>query len=82
MSKFALNIAEDGRILSATLEEYAPEDAVLVTRLPSGDITQYKYSNGGYTYDPLPEPDPEPQQPSENTVTADDILNTLLGVTE
>lgn len=80
MSKFALSISEDGRILSATYEEYKNENSVIVESLPDGDITNYRYVNGEYIYDPMSEP--EPQQPPEHTVTADDILNTLLGVTE
>ena len=44
--KYALNIADDGRILSATFPQYAPEDAVFVYVLPEGDITHYKYIDG------------------------------------
>ena len=35
---FALNLAEDGRILSATYPEYAPAAAVFVETLPEGNI--------------------------------------------
>lgn len=80
MSKFALNIAEDGRILSATFEEFAAEGAPLVDTLPEGDISEYRYVDGGYIHDPIPEPEVVPS--SETAITADDILNTLLGVTE
>jgi FKBP-type peptidyl-prolyl cis-trans isomerase 2 len=50
--KYALNLSEDGRILSATYEQYAPADSVLVDTLPEGDITHYRYENGQYVYDP------------------------------
>lgn len=80
MSKYALNISDDGRVLSATYEEYAGPNSVIVNFLPEGDISEYKYINGKYIHDPLPEPEIEPR--SEITVTTDDILNTLLGVTE
>ena len=80
MSKYALNIAEDGRILSATFEKYASENTPLVDTLPDGDISEYRYVNGGYIYDPRPEPTTESL--SGTTVTTDDVLNTLLGVTE
>lgn len=62
---YALNIGEDGRILSATLPEYAPEDAITVEELPDGDISDYLYAEGEYVYDPLPDPDPgaEPEEP-------------------
>jgi hypothetical protein len=62
--KYALNLAEDGRILSATYEEYAPEDAVLVNELPEGDISDYLYVDGKYVHDPLPEPEVD-EQPSQ-----------------
>lgn len=76
---YALNLAEDGRILSATYPQYAPADAVTVDALPDGDISDYLYVDGQYVYDPLPEPEqPEP----ETEVTTDDVLNALLGVNE
>lgn len=74
MSKYALNLDEDGRILSATYETYAAPSMPLVEALPDGDITDYKYINNEYVYDPLPKPDPELQEP-----TADELLDILLG---
>ena len=80
--KYALNIGEDNRILSATYEEYAVEGMPIVDALPGGetpeenDIGNYKYVDGEYVYDPLPAP-PEP----EPVETADDVLNALLGIT-
>lgn len=62
--KYALNLAEDGRILSATYEKYAPADAVLVDGLPEGDISDYLYRSGEYVHDPLPEPE-ETAEPVE-----------------
>lgn len=47
----------------------------VVETLPDGDVTDYKYIDGVYVYEPLPKPEPMPQEP-----TADEILNTLLGV--
>jgi hypothetical protein len=74
--KYALNLAEDGRILSATFAAYAGPGAVLVDELPEGNLADYIYVDGSYVYDPLPvvEPVLEP--------TADEILNALLGVTD
>lgn len=74
---YALNLAEDGRVLSATFPQYAPEDAVIVELLPEGDIYEYRYVDGSFVHDPLP----VPEQP-EAEATTDDVLNTLLGVTE
>lgn len=51
---YALNLAEDGRILSATYPQYAPADAVLVDALPEGDISEYIYKDGAYIHEPLP----------------------------
>ena len=56
--KYALNLAEDGRILSATYPKYAPEDAVLVNELPDGDISEYKYRDGEYIHDPVEQEEP------------------------
>lgn len=75
MSKYALNLDADGRILSATYETYAAADMPLVESLPDGDITDYKYINNEYVYDPLPKPEPPAQEP-----TTEDIINTLLGI--
>lgn len=75
--KYALNLAADGRILSASYPKYAPADAVIVEALPEGNIYEYRFVNGEYVHDPLP----EPEQP-EAEVTAEDVLNALLGVTE
>ena len=60
--KYALNLAEDGRVLSATSEKYAPANAVFVDTLPEGDIYEYRYQNGEYVYTPLPKPDYEVQE--------------------
>ena len=51
--KYALNLDTDGRILSATYEEYAADNAVLVDVLPDGDISDYLYINGEYVHSPL-----------------------------
>ena len=63
--KYALNLAEDGRVLSATFEKYAPPDAVLVDELPEGNLSDYRWQDGAFVYDPLPEPEPEPETPSQ-----------------
>lgn len=65
---YALNLAEDGRILSATYPKYAPADAVIVEALPEGDISDYLYVDGQYVYDPLPEPEQPEPAPSGDSV--------------
>ena len=74
--RYALNVSEDGRILSATYEKYAAENMPLVDALPEGNISDYIYQNGEFIYEPLPKPE------VVETETADDVLNALLGVTE
>ena len=75
--RYALNLADDGRILSVTFEQYAAPGQPIVDALPEGNVNDWKFVGGQYVYDPLPvppEPTPEP--------SADDILNALLGVVE
>ena len=74
---YALNLDTDNRILSAcvvlSIGNY--DGMPIVNTLPDGDITDYKYIDGEYVYDPLPdpvEPDPEP--------TTDEVLDVLLGI--
>lgn len=52
--KYALYLAEDGRVLSATFEQYAQKDALLTESLPEGDISDYRYADGVFIHDPLP----------------------------
>ena len=51
---YALNLSDDGRILSATFEEFASETATIVEALPDGDIYEYRYVNGEFVHEPLP----------------------------
>lgn len=53
MMKYALNIGEDGRILSATYEDYVFGDMQLVNQLPQGNVSDYRYVDGEYIYDPV-----------------------------
>ena len=62
---YALNLDKDNRILSVTLDQYAPASQPRVGTLPEGDVNDYLYANGEYVYDPTPAP-PEPKL----TVTA------------
>lgn len=75
---YALNLGIDGRVLSATSEEFAPAGSVLVNNLPEGDIYDYLYKNDEYVYDPLPKPTPEPS-PEERIAELEAALAALLG---
>ena len=50
---YALNLADDGRILSATYPEFAQKDAAIVETLPDGNISDYLYIDSEYVYDPI-----------------------------
>lgn len=86
---FALNLSEDGRILSATLPEYAPESQPRVETLPEGDISDYRYVNGEFVYDPLPKSEdtdstPTLQEDTDSMLVDHEYRLTLLelGLTE
>lgn len=72
---YSLNLSEDNRILSACVCLDGFEYKNVVDILPDGDMSNYKYIDGEYVYNPLPEPEPEPEEPTTN-----DILDTLLGI--
>ena len=57
--KYALNLANDNRILSAwdILPEGVYDGMPIVEELPEGDIYEYRYENGEYIHDKLPEPE-------------------------
>ena len=63
--KYALNLAEDGRVLSATYERFAAPGAVLVEAIPEVNLSDYLLQGGRFVLDPLPEPEPEPETPSQ-----------------
>ena len=63
--KYALNLAEDGRVLSATYERFAAPGAVLVEAIPEGNLSDYRWQDGEFLYDPLPEPVSVPEEPSQ-----------------
>ena len=72
---YALNLDKDGRILSACVCLEGFEYTNIVEALPEGNVSDYKYVDGGYVYDPLPKPEPQPEEP-----TTDDVLDALLGI--
>ena len=75
LTMYSLNLSEDNRILSACICLEGFEYTNIVDVLPDGDISDYKYIDGEYVYDPLPEPEPQPVEP-----TAHEILDALLGI--
>ena len=81
--KYALNLAENGRVLSATYPQYAPKDAQIVDHLPDGDIADYLYINGEFVFDPLPRVEEVLQITYEERVAALEMaLLELMGVSQ
>lgn len=74
--KYALNLDTDGHILSATYPQYAPADSPIVDTLPEGDISEYRYVDGEFIYEPLLKA--ETQAPT--TPTTEDRLSALEAV--
>lgn len=72
---YSLNLDSDNRIFSACICLEGQEYINIVDTLPESDITDYKYVDGEYVYDPLPSLEPTSPEP-----TTDDIINTLLGI--
>ena len=60
--RYALNLGEDGRVLSVTYEEYATEEMPLVDFIPEDDVSNYRYVDGEFISDPLPTPEQKPSQ--------------------
>lgn len=74
---YALNLDNDGRILSVTYEQFASPGMPIVDSIPDGNVNNWKFVDGQYVYDPLPVPPQPTPEPSAN-----DVLNVLLGVSE
>lgn len=72
--KYALSLAENGRILSVTYEQFAHADAVVVDNLPEGNVADYRYVDGEFIYDPIP------VEEVKETPSAEEVLYALLGV--
>lgn len=73
-NNLVLRLDKDGRVLCAAWYRVPPAGAVIVPRsaLPDGDVTQYRYVDGAFVHDPLPEPEPTPEPP-----TADERIAAL-----
>lgn len=74
---YALNLAEDGRVLSVTLDKYGAEGQPRVTEFPDDDVSNYRYVDDEFIYDPLPDlPEPEPE-PQGEYVTYDELAGAI-----
>lgn len=68
--RYALNLNEDGRILSITEERYAWEGMPIVDSFPEGNTYEYRYIDGEYIHDPLPEEEPSYEPTEEEDIAA------------
>lgn len=51
--KYALNLASDGRVLSVTFDKYASTGSTIVEDIPDGNISDFRYVNNIFIYDPV-----------------------------
>lgn len=81
--RYALHLAEDGRILSVTRQAYGAPGDIFAESFPKG-ASDYRYIDGEFLYDPLPREEAETAPTIEEQVAelreALDLL--LSGVTE
>lgn len=75
---YALNLGPDGRCLSAAPANLAPIGATLVPYLPDGNLYDYRYKEGIYIYDPVPESESEPAEVASDEVTTADMAAAIL----
>lgn len=66
MEKYALNLGENGRVLSVCVCIEGQTYENRVDSFPNGDVTEYRYVDGEFIHDPEPKDDPEePTDPAE-----------------
>lgn len=83
--KYALNLAEDGRILSATFERFAAQNSTLVNSLPDGDINNYLYQDNQYIYSPIESLESSSTEQRENAYNTEAIIewdNKMITITQ
>ena len=73
--KYALNLAEDSRILSAcvVLPNGKYDGMPIVEEFPEGNLPDYQYINNEFIYNPLPKEEPV----IPNTPTLEDRVSAL-----
>lgn len=73
---YALNIDPENRVLSVTEDQYGAEGQPRVDHLPDDDISDYRFVDGEFVYDPLPKP-PEPEPSGGDYVTYDELAEAI-----
>lgn len=59
-----IDVGADGRIAGVRYPKFAATGDTVVEKLPDGELADYRYVDGQYVYDPLPDPEPEPDAPT------------------
>ena len=75
MEKYALNLGENGRVLSVCVCIEGQTYENIVDSFPDGDVSEYRYVDGEFIHDPEPKPEPTAQEP-----TVEELLNIILGI--
>lgn len=75
---YALNLANDGRVLSVCMAlSSTPKEMPRVDSFPE-NVADYLYIDGEFIYDPIPEPEPEPPTPDRLDVIEAQVLYTAM----
>ena len=78
---YALNLEEDGRVLSAALTDHIVPGAPVVDELPEGDISDYRYVNDEFIFDPVHRPEIVEAPTTEERLSAlESAMLEMLGV--
>ena len=57
ITKYFIDLDETGRIIAYSENENLFEHGIEVTALPEGGVSDYKYINNEYVYDPIISPE-------------------------
>lgn len=71
LCRYGLALNAENRIINVYVKRDAPANVIIVGALPGGNITDYRYIDGEYIYDPLP--NPEPAEPSAEGPVWDEL---------
>ena len=75
--RYAVNLAKDGRVLSATYEKFASAWMPVVDELPNGNVADYRYVDGEFIYDPIPIPEVE-EKPTQLDIIEAQVTYTAM----
>lgn len=66
LCRYGLVLDDNNRIIDAPVQRHAPVGAIIVDKLPEGNLFDYLYIDGEYVYDPLPRPEPVDPEPDRS----------------